>query len=78
MNRVEESRLKVQQRLAEIGEAADREVEKARRIKSAAIAVIGMVSALLTVRRLTRSLSSAKAAKKKNAAPARRSPSGKS
>jgi len=50
--RLDESRRKVEERLATIGRAADREAAKAERVKDAILAVFGVVGALLAARRL--------------------------
>ncbi len=56
MSRVEESRRKVQQRLTEIGEQAEREKARVQRVKDAAVAVVAAVGVLLAARRLLRGL----------------------
>ena len=52
MSELDRKRAKVQQRLAEMGEAAHREAERVERIKDASLAVIGVVGALFAARRV--------------------------
>lgn len=60
MSRVEESRRRVRERLAEIGRAADREVERALAVKDAAIALLGALGLLVAARRVGKKLGNKK------------------
>jgi gas vesicle protein len=51
-----ESRRRVQQRVEQIGEAVDREVETARSVRDGFIAVLGVAAVLLGARRATKAL----------------------
>lgn len=62
---VEEKRRQVQQRLLDIGRAADREMEKAERVKDAAMAVFGIIGGLLAARRVARMFGEAAKSSKK-------------
>lgn len=75
MSRVEESRRRVQGRLAEIGRAADREVERALAIKDAAIALLGALGLLVAARRVGKAIGGKKKKKKQGASSAPSSPS---
>jgi len=55
-DRLAESRRRVQGRLEEITTAAEREVQRGRAIKDAAIAVLGVVGVLAGARRVGRSI----------------------
>lgn len=62
---VEAKRRQVQQRLADIGRAADREMEKAERVKDAALAVFGIIGGLLAARRVVKKFGEAAEKSKK-------------
>lgn len=55
-DRVAESRRRVQARLAEIATAADREVQRARAVKDAGLALLGVVGVLVGARRVARAI----------------------
>lgn len=57
-SRLEETRKRVQSRLAEIGEAADQEVKRTLRIRDAAIALLGVVGLLFATRRVVKAIAS--------------------
>ena len=56
-DRLEESRRRVQERLREIGDEAERKTQRALAIKDAALGVLGVVGALLAARQLSKALS---------------------
>lgn len=68
-SRVEESRRRVQQRLAQVGDAAEREKRRALVIKDAAIALLGTVGALLALRRVGKSVRGGKKKKQQRGGP---------
>lgn len=65
MSRIEESRRRVQERLHEIGEAAEREVARAHRLRDAAIAVLGVLGLMLATKRVAKAIAAKASTKKK-------------
>lgn len=59
-DRLEESRRRVQARLEEIGDAADKEVRKAQRVRDAALAVVGVLGVLFTTRKVVKAIAGKK------------------
>lgn len=55
-SKLEETRKRVQNRLAEIGEAADQEVKRSLRVRDAAIAVLGVIGLLFAARRVAKAI----------------------
>lgn len=58
--RLEESRRRVQARLVAIGDAADKEVRKAQRVRDAALAVVGVLGVLFTTRKVAKAITGRK------------------
>lgn len=58
--RLEESRRRVQTRLTAIGDAADKEIRKAQRVRDAALAVVGVLGVLFTTRRVVKAIAGKK------------------
>lgn len=56
MSELDRKRAKVQQRLAEMGEAAHREAERVERIKDASLAIVGVVGALFAARKVGKAI----------------------
>jgi hypothetical protein len=66
-----ESRRRVKERVEQIGEAVDREVETARSVRDGFVAVLGVAAVLLAARRATKVLRRKKGRKRKrNKGPA--------
>lgn len=55
-SRLEETRKRVQNRLAEIGEAADQEVKRSLRVGDAAFAVLGVIGLLFAARGVAKAI----------------------
>ena len=55
-DRLEESRRRVQERLQELGDEAERKTRKALAIKDAALGILGVVGALLAARQVSNAL----------------------
>ena len=55
--RLAQSRLRLQNRLGEIGTAVDREVETAQTVRDGFVAILGVAGLLLTARQVSKAMS---------------------